>query len=83
MLGVTSEEATQILHEHRIEKLLVVDGEGRLQGLITVKDIQKAIEFPLSSKDDRGRLLVGAAIGVSEERRERVVVPHPQVPVPE
>jgi IMP dehydrogenase len=70
-IGVTSDEATQILHERRIEKLLVVDGNGRLEGLITVKDIQKAIEFPLSSKDALGRLLVGAAIGVSEERRER------------
>lgn len=69
--GVTSEEATQILHEHRIEKLLVIDAQGRLEGLITVKDIQKAIEFPLASKDDLGRLLVGAAVGVSEERLER------------
>jgi IMP dehydrogenase len=69
--GVTSDEATQILHEHRIEKLLVVDDQERLVGLITVKDIQKSIEFPLASKDSQGRLLVGAAIGVGADRRER------------
>ncbi len=70
--GITLDEATRILHEHRIEKLPVVDDEGRLQGLITVKDIQKAIEYPHASKDSMGRLLVGAAVGVGADRRERV-----------
>ncbi|RMD82790.1 MAG: IMP dehydrogenase, partial [Candidatus Dadabacteria bacterium] len=70
--GITLEEATRILHEHRIEKLPVVDDEGRLEGLITVKDIQKAIEYPHASKDSMGRLLVGAAVGVGADRRERV-----------
>ncbi|RMF25610.1 MAG: IMP dehydrogenase [Deltaproteobacteria bacterium] len=70
--GITLDEATRILHEHRIEKLPVVDEEGRLQGLITVKDIQKAIEYPHASKDTMGRLLVGAAVGVGADRRDRV-----------
>ncbi len=71
-LGITLDEATQILHRHRIEKLLVVDDDGRLRGLITVKDIQKRLEYPQASKDDRGRLLVGAAVGVGFDRRDRV-----------
>ncbi|HYC53383.1 MAG TPA: IMP dehydrogenase [Candidatus Binatia bacterium] len=70
--GITMEDATALLHRHRIEKLLVVDEGGRLQGLITVKDIQKAIEFPSASKDTHGRLLVGAAVGVGPDRTERV-----------
>jgi len=70
--GISPEEATQILHRHRIEKLLVVDAKGRLDGLITVKDIQKSIEYPQASKDEYGRLLVGAAVGVGEDRVERV-----------
>jgi IMP dehydrogenase len=71
-VGIRVEEATEILHRHRIEKLLVVDKQGRLKGLITVKDIQKAIEYPLASKDASGRLLVGAAVGVGADRSERV-----------
>jgi IMP dehydrogenase len=71
-LGITLDEATQILHRHRIEKLLVVDDEGRLRGLITVKDIQKRLEYPQASKDERGRLLCGAAVGVGFDRRDRV-----------
>ena len=71
-LGITLDEATQILHHHRIEKLLVVDDEGRLRGLITVKDIQKRLEYPQASKDHRGRLLCGAAVGVGFDRRDRV-----------
>jgi IMP dehydrogenase len=70
--GITLEKATGILHTHRIEKLLVVDEDGKLQGLITVKDIQKGIEFPSASKDSLGRLLVGAAVGVGADRRERL-----------
>lgn len=69
-VGTTLDEARALLHKHRIEKLLVVDGEY-LRGLITVKDIQKLIEFPNACKDDLGRLRVGAAVGVGEETRER------------
>jgi len=69
--GTTLEEAKAKLHEHRIEKLLVVDGQGNLKGLITVKDIQKQIEFPNASKDHLGRLRVGAAIGASGDYLER------------
>ena len=70
--GTGLEQAIEILHEHRIEKLPVVDKEGRLKGLITIKDIEKARRYPDASKDPMGRLLVGAAIGVSEDREERV-----------
>ncbi len=70
--GTSLEQAIEILHEHRIEKLPVVDKDGRLKGLITIKDIEKARRYPDASKDTRGRLLVGAAIGVSEDREERV-----------
>jgi IMP dehydrogenase len=70
--GVTLERAKEILHDHRIEKLLVVDERGRLKGLITVKDIQKTIQFPHASKDPQGRLRVGGAIGTGTDRDERV-----------
>ncbi len=70
--GVTLDQAKEMLHEHRIEKLLVVDERGRLKGLITVKDIQKTIQFPHASKDALGRLRVGAAIGTGTDRDERV-----------
>ncbi len=69
--GTTLEEAKAKLHEHRIEKLLVVDRDGNLKGLITVKDIQKQIEFPDASKDHLGRLRVGAAVGASGDFLER------------
>jgi IMP dehydrogenase len=69
--GTTLEEAKAILHRHRIEKLPVVDDQGKLKGLITVKDIQKAIRYPLACKDTLGRLRVGAALGVGEEAVER------------
>ncbi len=69
--GTTLEEAKSKLHEHRIEKLLVVDGDGNLKGLITVKDIQKQIEFPHASKDSLGRLRVGGAVGASGDYLER------------
>jgi IMP dehydrogenase len=65
--GVTLDEATQKLHENRIEKLLVTDEAGRLVGLITVKDIQKAKQFPDACRDDKGRLRVGAAVGVGAD----------------
>ena len=69
--GTTLEQAKASLHEHRIEKLLVVDGAGNLKGLITVKDIQKMMDFPRASKDDLGRLRVGAAVGASGDFLER------------
>ena len=72
-VGTTLEEAERILQRHRIEKLLVVDAEFRLKGLITVKDIQKKLEFPSAAKDDQGRLLVGAAIGATGDFMERAV----------
>jgi IMP dehydrogenase len=70
--GITLEESKEILHERRIEKLLVVDDEGKLVGLITIKDIEKIRKYPNSCKDALGRLRVGAAVGVGEDMRERV-----------
>jgi IMP dehydrogenase len=70
-VGTTLVEAEQLLHKHRIEKLPVVDAEGILKGLITVKDIQKRIEFPYATKDLSGRLRVGAAVGVGPDAGER------------
>ena len=69
--GTTMERAKQLLHQHRIEKLLVVDSEGTLRGLITIKDIEKSERFPNASKDDLGRLLCGASVGTGEDRLER------------
>ncbi len=71
-VGTTLAEAEEILHRHKIEKLPIVDADGRLQGLITVKDIQKRIKYPLASKDEHGRLRVGAAVGVGPDALERV-----------
>jgi IMP dehydrogenase len=70
--GVDLDDAKELLHHHRIEKLLVVDEEFQLKGLITVKDIEKKIQYPFACKDDRGRLRVGAAVGVGPEWEERV-----------
>ena len=70
-VGTTLAEAERLLHRHRIEKLPVVDVDGVLKGLITVKDISKRIEFPRSTKDPRGRLRVGAAVGVGPDAHER------------
>ena len=70
-VGTTLEEAQRLLHKHRIEKLLVVDKDQNLKGLITVKDITKKIKYPLSSKDAHGRLRVGAAIGATGDYLER------------
>jgi len=71
-VGTKLEEAEKILQKHRIEKLLIVDEKGKLCGLITVKDIQKRKAFPDAAKDESGRLMVGAAVGVSQETMERV-----------
>jgi len=70
-VGTTLDEAREILHEHKVEKLLVVDHEYRLKGLITVKDIQKAIKYPNASKDSLGRLRCAAAIGVARDSVDR------------
>jgi IMP dehydrogenase len=70
-VGTTLEEAAAILGRNKIEKLPVVDAEGRLRGLITVKDIQKRVDYPNATKDDRGRLRVGAAVGVGTDAFER------------
>ena len=70
-VGTTLEEAEAILHRNKIEKLPVVDHDGRLKGLITVKDISKKIKFPDATKDDQGRLRVGAAVGVGPDALER------------
>ena len=66
--GITLEESKELLHEHRIEKLLVVDSKGNLSGLITIKDIEKIKKYPNSCKDDMGRLRVGAAVGAGGDR---------------
>jgi len=70
-IGTTLREAEEILHRHKIEKLPVVDADGVLKGLITVKDIQKRVEFPLATKDEQGRLRVGAAVGVGPDALDR------------
>lgn len=70
--GTTLDQAKKILQKHRIEKLPVVDKNGYLKGLITIKDIEKAEAFPQATKDTKGRLLVGAAVGVSADSTERV-----------
>ncbi len=67
-VGITLEESKELLHKHRIEKLLVVDENGDLSGLITIKDIEKIKKYPNACKDELGRLRVGAAIGVGENR---------------
>src|ERR1700761_8756652 len=70
-VGTTLEEAEKILHQHRVEKLLVVNGQYELKGLITVKDIQKKLKYPNAAKDEQGRLRVGAAIGATGDFLER------------
>jgi len=69
--GTTLDQASDILHRHKVEKLPVVDENGYLTGLITVKDIQKKIQYPNATKDERGRLRVGAAIGVGKDAEDR------------
>jgi IMP dehydrogenase len=70
--GTSLEDSKELLHRNRIEKLLVVDGAGRLTGLITIKDIQKAQQHPTAAKDDFGRLRCGAAVGIGADRAPRV-----------
>jgi IMP dehydrogenase len=70
-VGTTLEEARAVLHRHKIEKLPVVDGDGRLKGLITVKDIEKRTKYPHATKDEQGRLRVAAAVGTGPEGLER------------
>ena len=70
-VGTTLEQAEEILHEHRVEKLLVVDDKYKLKGLITVKDIQKKLKYPQAAKDDHGRLRVGGAVGATGDFLER------------
>ncbi len=70
-VGTTLEQAKELLHRHRIEKLPVVDEDFSLKGLITVKDIQKQITFPDACKDDYGRLRVGAAVGIAADTLDR------------
>jgi len=72
-VGTTLDEAERILQKHRIEKLLVVDQDFNLKGLITVKDIQKKLEYPRAAKDEHGRLRVGAAVGATGDFLERAV----------
>ena len=71
-IGTTLEASKAILRQHRIEKLPLVDEQGHLRGLITIKDIEKSERYPLAAKDEQGRLLVGAAIGIGPESPERV-----------
>ncbi|UCH23705.1 MAG: IMP dehydrogenase [Deltaproteobacteria bacterium] len=69
--GITLEDSKKLLHEHRIEKLLVVDNQGRLKGMITIKDIEKIRKYPNACKDSMGRLRVGAAVGVGPDMEQR------------
>ncbi|ANU26893.1 IMP dehydrogenase [Planococcus versutus] len=71
-IGTTLEDAEKILQQYKIEKLPIVDSNGCLKGLITIKDIEKVIEFPNAAKDNHGRLLVGAAVGVTSDTMKRV-----------
>ncbi len=71
-VGTDLEKAQAILRAHKIEKLPIVDGEGNLKGLITIKDIEKTVQYPNSARDDRGRLLCGAAIGATADVLDRV-----------
>ncbi|AUD12520.1 MULTISPECIES: IMP dehydrogenase [unclassified Planococcus (in: firmicutes)] len=71
-VGTTLEDAEKILQQYKIEKLPIVDQNGMLKGLITIKDIEKVIEFPIAAKDEQGRLLAGAAVGVTSDTMKRV-----------
>ncbi len=71
-VGTSLEEATEILRRHKIEKLPIVDENGELRGLITIKDIEKSVKYPNAAKDENGRLLVGAAIGITADVLDRV-----------
>ncbi len=71
-VGVSFEQAKELLHQYRIEKLLVVDENNKLAGLITIKDLEKTTQFPNASKDSKGRLMVGASVGTAPETMDRV-----------
>ena len=71
-VGTSIEEARELMHQHKIERVLVLNEKDELKGLITVKDIIKNTEFPNANKDDEGRLRVGAAVGTGGETEERV-----------
>lgn len=71
-VGTSLEDAKELLRKHRIEKLPLVDDKGRLKGLITIKDIEKALKYPNSAKDSKGRLLVAAAVGVGADMMDRI-----------
>src|SRR5690625_4339247 len=71
-VGTTLEEAQKVLQQYKIEKLPLVDSNNILRGLITIKDIEKVIEYPNSAKDDQGRLIVGAAVGVTNDTMKRI-----------
>lgn len=75
-VGTTLEQAKEILHKHKVEKLLLLDRQGRLKGLITIKDIRKIEEFPRACRDGRGRLRTAAAVGVDDEDRVAALVEH-------
>ena len=77
-VGTTLADAEAILHRHKVEKLPIVDDSGALRGLITVKDIKKRMEYPLATKDEQGRLRVGAAVGVGPDADERAAIVHPE-----
>jgi IMP dehydrogenase len=70
--GADKNEVRELLHKHRLEKVLIVDDKFALKGMMTVKDIEKAKAYPLASKDDQGRLRVGAAVGTGKDTGERV-----------
>ncbi|WP_411016760.1 IMP dehydrogenase, partial [Salmonella sp. s51944] len=70
--GADKNEVRELLHKHRLEKVLIVDADFNLKGMMTVKDIEKAKAYPLASKDDQGRLRVGAAVGTGKDTAERV-----------
>jgi IMP dehydrogenase len=72
--GISLDDAADIMHQHKIEKLPIIDKDGFLKGLVTIKDIKKRIEYPNSNKDDFGRLVVGAAIGVGQLDRAKALV---------
>ena len=71
-VGTSLAEAQKILGKHRIEKLPIVDEQGYLKGLITIKDIEKSIQYPNSARDENGRLLVGAAVGTAANTMDRI-----------
>lgn len=70
-IGITLMEAKKILHENKVEKLPITDGNGRIEGVITIKDINSVVEYPNATRDKRGRLMTGAAIGTGEDSRKR------------